>query len=305
MTYQRDDSPGEPDMFDAVRRPVGSTLAYALTSNAPGDRLLAESGEQLARLAEASLRHGPGFLVLTGIPAEPEAGRRAAARAGRMLGVLVPQDKEGTLVRAVQDRGTAVGEGRRSRYADSNMGGHLHTDGAEMAFPVPDVFVLFCVRQSPAGGAFQVLHVRDLRRALGSRPEIIEVLSRPFQFDRRGDEPPGECPTVAKPVLFERAGRPAITYLRRYIEIGHDHSGSPKLSDEQRAALEAVDNAAADRHLVRQGKLQPGELALFDNLSLLHGRTHFVDHPDTRRRRLLLRIWVQVTSWTGEDGKPG
>jgi len=40
--------------------------------------------------------------------------------------------------------------------------------------------------------------------------------------------------------------------------------------------------------------LFPGELALFDNLSLLHGRTEFHDEPD--RGRLLLRTWVRRCS---------
>lgn len=304
MTYQHEDAPGRPDMFDASRRPASAVLREALSGDAPGAGLLARAGAQLAALAGAHLRGGAGFLVLTGLPAEPEAGRRAAARAGTMLGSLVPQDREGTLVRAVQDRGTAVGEGRRSRYADSSTGGHLHTDGAEMAFPVPDIFILFCVRQSPVGGALQVLHLRDLLGVLGARPGAVDVLRQPFQFDRRGDEAGADAPTVAKPVLFEQGGRPAVTYLRRYIDIGHGYRASPPLSRVQRAALDAVDRAAADSRLVRQGRLRPGELALFDNLSLLHGRTQFTDYPDAGRRRLLWRTWVRVTSWTAEDGRP-
>jgi hypothetical protein len=284
----------EHDVFDAVRQPADPLLESVLTADAPGARRERAAVERLASLARTHLRRGAGFFVLTGLPADAAVGGRAVVRAASMLGSLLPQDKEGTLVRGVRYAGTSIGQGRRSRYADSNMGGHLHTDGAEMGLPLPDIFMLFCVRQSAAGGAFQVLHVRDLRRALSRRPDALRVLSQPFHFDRRGDQHAGERPTVVKPVLFEHDGRPAITYLRKYIEIGHDYPSSLGLSQQQREALDDVDEACSDRRLVREGKLCPGELAFFDNLSLLHGRTEFQDDPDPTRARLLLRAWVQT-----------
>lgn len=277
------------DGFDRVRVAVAGPLREYLTTpderNASADAARAE----LAALVGVYLDDGAGVLVLTGLPADRDGGERAVLRATRLLGEPLPQNREGTLIREVRDRGMSIGQRGRTRYSDSRFGGDLHTDGAEAPLPAPDVFTLFCVRQSVRGGALQCLHVREVERALD--PDVLATLRAPFRFDRRGDQKPGQDPTTAKPVLFSQRGRPAITYLRSYIDHGHDHPGVPPLTTTQRAALDALDALISSSPAVMTGKLRQGELALFDNLSLLHGRTEFQDEPD--HTRLLLRTWVR------------
>ncbi|WP_170191857.1 TauD/TfdA family dioxygenase [Saccharothrix syringae] len=284
--------PGTPDCFDPVRVPVSGPLEDFLTRPGTGGTDTAAARDRLADLVARHLLGEPGALVLTGLPTEPGAARRAVLRVTGLLGSALPQNREGELVREVRDRGTAIGEGSRARYSDSRLGGSPHTDGAEAPLPAPDVFTLFCVRQSERGGALRLVHVRDLVRELSGHPDLLAVLREPFHFDRRGDQGPDEPPTTAKPVLFEQRGRPAVTYLRSYVEKGHAHPHVPPLSREQVAALDLLDRVVESDRIARSGKLREGELALFDNLSLLHGRTEFEDesgHP-----RLLLRTWVRL-----------
>lgn len=280
------------DGFDKVRVAVAGPLREYLTTpderNASADAARAE----LAALVGVYLDDGAGVLVLTGLPADRDGGERAVLRATRLIGEPLQQNREGTLVREVRDRGMSIGQRGRTRYSDSRFGGDLHTDGAEAPLPAPDVFTLFCVRQSARGGALQCLHVREVERALD--PDVLATLHAPFRFDRRGDQKPGQDPTTAKPVLFSQRGRPAITYLRSYIDHGHDHPGVPPLTTTQRAALDALDALISSSPAVMTGKLRQGELALFDNLSLLHGRTEFQDEPD--HTRLLLRTWIRRAS---------
>ena len=277
------------DGFDCFRVPVTGGLWEYLTA-ARG----AESGKHAARaeltvLVSQYLDDGGGVLILAGLPADRASGERAILRVTRLLGEPVPQNREGTVVREVRDRGMSISQRGRARYSDSRFGGDLHTDGAEASLPVPDVFVLFCVRQSAQGGAMQCLHLRDIEPVLG--PRAVSTLRSPFHFDRRGDQRAGEPPTTAKPVLFTQRERPAITYLRSYIEHGHSHPDVPPLTVDQRAALDALDTVVATSAASMTGKLCEGDLALFDNLSLLHGRTEFSDDP--QRPRLLLRTWVR------------
>lgn len=277
------------DGFDRFRVPatgyLKSHLAAVDDTAVTRDRAQAE----LAALMRTYLDAGGGVLVLTGLPTARAAGEQAVLRATRLMGEPLPQNREGTLVREVRDRGLTISQQGRTRYSDSRFGGDLHTDGAEAPLPAPDAFTLFCVRQATHGGALQCLHVRDIEPALG--PAAARMLRRPFHFDRRGDQEAGEPPTVAKPVLFTQRGRPAITYLRSYIEHGHDHPGTPPLTADHRSALDALDTVIATSTAVLTGKLREGELAVFDNLSLLHGRTEFHDDPD--HTRLLLRTWVR------------
>jgi hypothetical protein len=279
------------DFFDMVRVSPTETFRKLLLAPEHAEIDAVEARAELVGLVEEHLDRGPGVLVLTGFPADIEHGTRVVQRVSWLLGELLPQNREGKLVREVRDRGTAIGEGARARYSDSRFGGNMHTDGAEAPLPAPDVFTLFCVRQSADGGALRLVHVRDLRRELDAEAGLLDVLHGPFHFDRRGDQRPGEPPTTVKPVLFTQRARPSITYLRSYIESGHNHPGVPPLAPEQRAALDKLDEIAeADRN-ASIGKLREGELALFDNLSLLHGRTEFRDVPG--HRRLLLRSWVR------------
>jgi hypothetical protein len=168
----------------------------------------------------------------------------------------------------------------------------MHTDGVERPLPAPDYFTLFCVRQSGSGGSLRFVHIRDVLAALAGRSDILGILRAPFHFDRRGDQEAGAGPTVAKPIQFTQRGRPAVAYFRSYIERGHQHPGIPQLTAAQVAALDALDEAVYSASRVREDKLRTGELAVFDNLSLLHARTEFHDTPGAAR--LLLRTWIQA-----------
>ncbi|MFD7015305.1 TauD/TfdA family dioxygenase [Streptomyces sp. NPDC059928] len=279
------------DGFASVRVAATGSLKEFLTAADEDEADLAGARAELQKLASEYLYAGTGILILTGLPADQPGGERAVVRATRLLGEPLAQNREGTLIREVRDRGARISQRGRVRYSDTRFGGDLHTDGAEAPLPAPDVFTLFCVRQSEHGGALRCVHVKDLEQALS--PDVLATLREPFHFDRRGDQAAGEGPTTTKPVLFTRHGRPAITYLRSYIEQGHDHPGVPPLTVTQRAALEALDAAVdASTHAVC-GKLREGELALFDNLSVLHGRTEFQDEPE--HARLMLRTWVRRT----------
>ncbi len=282
------------DGFDECRVPVSEALhAFLLQPPEPGgEQAVGVRGELLALLGR-HVDDGPGLLVLTGLPTDTEPANRALLRLTRLLGSPLPQNREGLLVKEVRDRGTTIGEGARARYSDSRFGGNLHTDGVEAPLPAPEVFTLYCCRQSDRGGALQVVHVRELVQALSGQPEVLATLREPFHFDRRGDEQPGEAPTVEKPVLFRQRDRQSIAYLRSYIELGHKHSGSPDLTDRQLRALDALDRVVGELAPHRVGKLREGELAIFDNLSVLHGRTEFQDEPD--HTRLLLRTWIRLS----------
>jgi len=263
-----------------------------------GDLAGAVADAERARVRELVVNHvddGPGFLVLTGLERLPsDTYERALLWLSASLGDLLPQDSAGTTVRLVWDRGTAVGEGASARYADSRQGGHLHTDGAERAFPVPDYFALSCVRAAKRGGALRVVLVDRIRERLAARPEVLATLQEGFHFDRRGDELPGQPTTAYKPVLFNAMnGQQAVTYLRKYIEVGHTRPGTTDLSDDQRDALDAFDAALYDAEMGVEGRMRRGEIAVFNNLRILHGRTDFEDYAEPERRRLLYRTWIQ------------
>jgi alpha-ketoglutarate-dependent taurine dioxygenase len=263
----------------------------------PAGELAGRHRDRLRDLADNRRRHvdqGAGVLVMDGFGALRDTELPTAlATFSRLIGGLLPQNASGELVREVRDRGTRIGEGRTTRYSDSRLGGNLHTDGAEAPHPVPEYFALLCARQAEQGGALQLVHVRDVCRRLADRPDLLAALREPFHFDRRGDEAPGEPPTTRKAVLFDDDGEPGVTYLRKYIEAGHARDDVPDLTPRQVAALDALDEAIADPGLILEGTMRAGELAIFANRRVLHGRTEFVDHEDPALARLLYRTWIR------------
>jgi hypothetical protein len=278
------------DALDPARVETSPTLRNFLSSTSAHCDEAEAARKELRELLDERFGSGLGILVLTGLPTELERARHTVLQASRLIGEPLVQNRDGSFIREVRDRGKAIGEGARGRYSDSRFGGELHTDGGSSPLPVPDIFTLFCVRQSRVGGALQLVHIRDLFHRLADRPQVLETLRAPFHFDRRGLQGPGEPPTAPKPVLFTQNGHQAITYLRVYIEQGHRQTGIPALDAEQRAALDALDAVLDSGDLTRVGKQREGELAFFDNLSLLHGRTEFIDDPV--HSRLLLRTWI-------------
>jgi hypothetical protein len=272
----------------------------ALVVKLPPDtvRALASKGEipagetaGLLRTAEAALERFPGYVRIQGFEVLPlDQVQDTFTALSCLFGHLIEQDREGTIIRRVEDRGTKIGEGARARYADSRFGGSLHTDGAERPQPVPARFALLCVRQAPVGGELNVVHVSQLepRLAAAHRARLRE----PFHFDRRGDQEPGETPTAHKAILFDAGETTGVTYLREYVEKGHGHPHAQALTSEDRAALDALDAALDADDLRLTIRMDAGEVAVFDNLRLLHGRTTFEDGP--ARPRLLLRTWIQT-----------
>lgn len=203
------------------------------------------------------------------------------------IGVPREQDRHGTLIREVKDRGTRIGEGESARYSDSRYGGSLHTDGAEAPLPVPDYFTLLCVRQAPMGGEFVMAYASTVyERLLQEDEQAVEVLAQPFHFDRRGDVAVSGERTALKPVFFRENGKTCVTYLREYIEAGHRHPNAPALTPIQRRALDTLDRVLADKSLLVVGRLEPGELIVIDNKRMFHGRHTFQNGAETAQQRL-------------------
>jgi alpha-ketoglutarate-dependent taurine dioxygenase len=249
--------------------------------------------QEFAQAVVARLDGPSGIVLFSGFSALAEELREHAfGRLCSLFGDLMPQRRNEQFIREVRDRGTQIGEGATARYSDSRFGGSLHTDGAQAPQPVPDYFALFCIRDAHVGGELQLISVRAIERRLADRPALLATLYQEFHFDRRGDQGDGETATTRKAVLFRYRGRTAVTYLREYIEAGHRHADIPDLTADQVAALDALDAELADRRLVIEGRLAPGDVIVIDNTRFLHGRTEFLDSAEGEGR-LLLRAWLR------------
>jgi hypothetical protein len=81
-------------------------------------------------------------------------------------------------------------------------------------------------------------------------------------------------------------------YQRQYIESARRFAGVAPLSHQQVQALDLLDELANDPQVNLTMELQPGDIQLVHNHTILHDRTAFEDHSEPERKRHLLRVWV-------------
>jgi hypothetical protein len=248
------------------------------------------------------LEEGRGLAKVTGLAVEryDEADLRCIWYGiGLYLGTPVSQSQAGLRMKVIRDEGATVGQTHGqmrnedgsaflSSYARAVSNGLLrfHTDRT-------DVVGLLCVGQAEAGGLSKVastvaVHNEILRR----RPDLLEVLYRPYPRSRLGEEKGGDTLFYMLPVFGLRDGRFTSHYSRTYIEAAQKMPGVPRLTPQQ---LEAMDLLAevADSLCYRM-RLEPGDMQFLNNHVVYHARDAFTDDAAAGRVRRLLRLWLAM-----------
>jgi alpha-ketoglutarate-dependent taurine dioxygenase len=209
---------------------------------------------------------------------------------GQFLGRPRAQNVQGTLLYDVRDTGQDVRYG--ARFSVTNAESTFHTDNS-FGREVPDYVGLLCLNTARSGGLSQVVSGHAAHNELLARHrDVLEVLYRPFHFDRRGGVRPGEAPTARFPVLSWDGRGLLCRYLRYWIETGHERAAEP-LTPEQVGALDVLDGVLGEPGLRVELALKPGDMFFVNNRCILHNRTAFTDHPEPQRRRHLVRLWLR------------
>jgi hypothetical protein len=243
------------------------------------------------------IENGRGFLRLRGLP----VGRYDLPSLytlywglGTHFGDAIVQNYEGRRINEVQSRGHSYEEVNIRAYAtSSNLG--FHNDPS-------DLTCLLCIRQAREGGLSHIASaVSVYNDILASHPEFLEPLCSGFHHDVRGEGPTGrfdEVTDIAIPVYSWFEDRLSCCLNTKAIATGRQKRGG-ELSALERAALDYIETRAAQPDLRASFMLQPGDLLMMNNYSILHGRTAFRDWEEPDRTRLLLRLWLNL-----HDGRP-
>jgi hypothetical protein len=251
------------------------------------DFALPSVSAELRRLSDV-VERGRGFQVLRGVPvegySEPEL-RAICWGIGLHFGEPVEQTKDQDLLIDVRDEGGSYGLNARGYHSPAKL--DFHTDGA-------NVVALLCVNKAEHGGLSVLVSAGAVHNALAaSHPEHLKPLYDGFPVDRRGAQPEGEArvsPWLI-PVFSITRGQLNCVYSRGASVWGREQSGEPMTAVEL-AALDAFDALTHDAELRLEMDLQPGDMQLVNNFTILHSRTAFVDNPASPRRRHLIRLWL-------------
>jgi len=247
----------------------------------------------------ATLHEGRGFVLVRGFPVDelaPDDIELAYVGLGLQLGTPVSQDAEGTTLGHVRDRGRAR-TGPDVRLYATTQRQDFHTDGA-------DVIGLLCLRGAKRGGESRIVSAAAVYNEILARdPRLLEILYEPMCWDRNDEQSPGEAPFFRLPVLHDVHGDPRFFYIGWYIRDAQRHAEVPRLTDDQRAAMDLIETIANDPEFHVEMDFQPGDLQLLNNSVILHSREAYDDFDDPERKRHLLRLWLSAHDFAGvEEG---
>ena len=265
----------------------GADLTALRASDVPLPRLAPRLRRVLGEVLD-----GRGFALLRGVPVG-QWGRRRAAVAfmalGAHLGAARPQNAQGHLLGHVRDMGLSSTD-PNVRIYQTHERQTFHTDSC-------DIVALLCLQMARSGGRSALVSSTTLFKEMHRRrPDLAAALFEPVATDRRGEVGPGQAPFFTIPVLTwwppGAEGRLSAIYQRQYIDSAQRHPDAPRLSPQQVEALDLFDALSNDPSLHFLMDLEPGDIQLVHNHTLLHDRTAFEDWHEPAQRRHLLRLWL-------------
>lgn len=234
-----------------------------------------------------------GLFLLQGVPVEKhdvDEIELLYAGIAAHLGRRIVQDTQGTLIDRVFNRGHSYDSIAVRGYTTN---AHLtpHCDSG-------DLVVLLCVRPAKSGGLNLLSSATTIyNEILKDHPEYLDALYRGFHYNIRGNGPPGPWQDITRhrvPVYSYHDGKLSVRYNQKAIKTAEQLDGVEPLSDLEKAAIDYVAEVANRRDVRIEVQLKAGDIIFLNNHCVLHNRTGFEDFDEPERRRLLLRLWLNL-----------
>ncbi len=230
---------------------------------------------------------GRGFQVLRGVPVARWSQSDAELFFwcfGQHLGVPGAQNPQADLLGHVRDTGESPDEVRHYR---TRVNINFHCDAA-------DVVGLLCLHKAKRGGQSRIASsVSVYNELLRRRPDLVDRLYEPFMMDTKGEGGVQYLPVC--PCRFD-AGRLRTFYHTDYFRSAVGFDGESMLSAEDCGLLDLYNEIANSSDMYFDMDLEPGDVQLVSNHTVLHARTDYEDYPEPERKRHLARLWVSLPS---------
>lgn len=306
----------------SVWKPDDAELSYGITSYLSGIEPINERGpiyplprgtveqslprrrtrilanlDEVRKHIQSELLTGCGFTLLYDVGlknSDIETLKQRYCALGGQLGSLVPQNAAGDILRFVTD----LSEPMENQSSDKARG-HRGRSGMSPHTDSADIAALLCVRSAKSGGSTSLCSAASIyNEILVQHPEYLKPLFTGFHFDLSGKTKTGPDFTEHRiPVFSTRNGRLSCVFNKDRIVLGMRKANKP-LKDVDLAAVEYLDALAKSENFTIRFMLKPGEILFINNSYTLHGRDEYDDWPEINRKRLLLRLWVNLPAHT-------
>ena len=243
---------------------------------------------QLFADARETLENGPGVVLIRNCPVhdlnEGEAKKLFSILAS-LIGTLVSQSSEGELIFSVRDSGYKEDD-PRSRGPNTRKKLSFHSDRC-------DVIGFLCLKQAMSGGENQIVSSIAIHNHLvENEPGLIKYLYEPFYYRRHNVDTGNELPYCRQPIFSVTEGKFACNLLRVLIDRAYAMPELPDMSEEQKKALDAIEETASLTEMHFNFRQRPGDILFLNNWTTLHRRSEFIDFPDPEKKRHILRAWI-------------
>ncbi len=237
-----------------------------------------------------AIRDGIGFQVIRGVPVE----RWSQAESelffwcfGLHLGRPGEQNPEGHLLGHVTDTG-AQQQDSAARLYKTAANIDYHCDAA-------DVVGLLCLNKARHGGQSRIVSsVSVFNELLSRRPDLAARLFQPLLLDIRDKEVNEAGSNLPIQPCCYAEGKLRTFYHADYFRSVVRHDDVPPLTELERDLLDTYEAIAMEPGMYLDMDLQPGDIQLLSNHTVLHARTGYEDFDDPAKRRHLLRLWLSL-----------
>ena len=157
-----------------------------------------------------------------------------------------------------------------------------------------DIVTLLCVRQAPDDPPSRVASSTAIyNRVLAERPEAMARLYEGFEWGRQDEHGDNETPASGYKVPFfsEMNGQISCQYNRNWIRNGASYKGE-ELPETDESLFDFIDSVADDVRF--EFPFHAGDVQFCSNYTVLHGRAAHAVVPEEDRKRLLMRIWLDM-----------
>ena len=242
-------------------------------------------------IAREFLEDGKGIYQLRGIRVEGRTKselRLLYWGLGLHIGTAISQSKDGDILGDVRNVGVDI-HSPQGRGYKSNQRLNFHTNSA-------DVVGLFVLNVAMRGGQSKVVSSVTVHNEIARlRPDLLEVLYRPFYWSWNQQEPAGASPYYQQPI-FSRCRRQVFVPVHAWTHRQCPTFSRSAAADVRSRSMPSIllDQVCNDESLHVAYDFKPGDIQLLNNHICLHARTAFEDYPEHDRRRHLLRMWLSV-----------
>ncbi len=250
---------------------------------------------KLAALLE-EIEYGRGFALLRGLDvANYDLDRLSLLYwgLGAHLGQVISQNSQGDLLGRVTDM--EGGKFRGGGYYEAGVRGHRTNAFLPPHSDSSDVVGLLCVRTAQEGGESWIASsIAVYNRIREMRPNLLAPLLAGFRYDLIGKGRTADEVTANRvPVYSWHEDLLSCRFNKQQIELGAARTGDV-LTDAQKEAIALVEELALSDEFLLPMAFRPGDIQLLNNHTTLHSRGGYVDWDLPEKRRLLLRLWLNI-----------